>query len=70
MGTHQSQPSAAPSSCELRAQREIRYIDPGLGERILIVFSEEAHQEHLARLKKLGYKLTTPFGRCSQEEAP
>jgi hypothetical protein len=38
----------------------IKYIDPGLGERVLIVFSLKAHQENLARLKKLGYKITHP----------
>ena len=38
----------------------IKYIDPDLGERVLIVFSLKAHQENLARLKKLGYKITHP----------
>ena len=38
----------------------IRYIDPDLGERVLIVFSERAHQEELKRLKKLGYKIVHP----------
>ena len=38
----------------------IQYIDPDLGERTLIVFSEKAHQEELARLKKLGYEITHP----------
>ena len=51
-------------------QHRINYIDPLLGERVLIVFGEEAHHEHLARLKKLGYKLTARDARSSQEEAP
>ena len=38
----------------------IKYIDPGLGERTLIVFSLRAHQEQLHRLKKLGYEITHP----------
>ena len=38
----------------------IQYIDPGLGERTLIVFSLEAHQAELARLKRLGYEITHP----------
>ena len=38
----------------------IKYICPMLGERIVIVFSEKAHKEELARLKKLGYKITHP----------
>ena len=38
----------------------IKYIDPDLGERVLVVFSLEAHQENIARLKKLGYKITHP----------
>ena len=55
-------------------QHRINYIDPLLGERVLIVFGEEAHHEHLARLKKLGYEITHPLtardARSSQEEAP
>ena len=31
-----------------------------MGERIVIVFSEKAHQQELARLKKLGYEITHP----------
>ena len=38
----------------------IKYICPMLGERTIIVFSEKAHQEELARLKKLGYEITHP----------
>ena len=38
----------------------IKYIDPDLGERTLIVFSLSAHQQELARLKKLGYEITHP----------
>ena len=38
----------------------IKYIDPGMGERIVIVFSLEAHQAELARLKRLGYEITHP----------
>ena len=38
----------------------IKYIDPGMGERIVIVFSLEAHQKELSRLKKLGYEITHP----------
>ena len=38
----------------------IKYIDPGLGERTLIVFSVEAHQAELVRLKRLGYEITHP----------
>ena len=38
----------------------IKYIDPDLGERVLVVFSLEAHHENMARLKKLGYKITHP----------
>ena len=45
----------------------IKYIDPDLGERTLIVFSLEAHQQELARLKKLGYKITHPSGDSTNE---
>jgi len=31
-----------------------------LGERTILVFSKKAHKEELARLKKLGYKITHP----------
>ena len=39
----------------------IKYIDPSLGERTLLVFSLEEHQQELARLKKLGYEITHPI---------
>ena len=48
----------------------IKYIDPGLGERILIVFSLEAHQAELARLKRLGYEITHPPGDSTNELPP
>ena len=38
----------------------IKYIDPSLGERTLLVFSLEAHAQELARLKRLGYEITHP----------
>jgi hypothetical protein len=48
----------------------IKYIDPGLGERTLIVFSLEAHQQELARLKKLGYEITHPSGDSTNALPP
>ncbi len=47
----------------------IKYIDPDLGERTLIVFSLSAHQQELARLKKLGYKITHPSGDSTNAPA-
>ena len=45
----------------------IKYICPMLGERTLIVFSEKARQQELARLKKLGYEITHPSGDSTNE---
>ncbi len=48
----------------------IKYICPTLGERTIIVFSEKAHQEELARLKKLGYEITHPVDTPKPMEYP
>ena len=48
----------------------IKYVDPDLGERTLLVFSLEAHQAELARLKRLGYEITHPPGDSTNELPP